>query len=186
MLDRLVAGDTLSFTTSVPDYTAADGWTLVYRLILRSGIGTIELSSTADSDDPDLHRIQAAAVTTAAWTPGTYSWSSWVEQGAERHSLSTGTVVIKADPATATGDLDLRSDARKALDDARTAFYAMATNPGVKRYSIGGRMMEFRDQADLVGYITRLEQQVAAEERAERLAKGYADPRRYSVRMGAV
>lgn len=184
MQDRLVAGDTLDFTTTVADYPADDGWTLVYRLVLRSGTGHIVLSSTADPDDASRHRIQAAAATTAGWTAGDYSWASWVEQGAERHSLSSGVCTILADPATATGTLDLRSDARRALDDARAAFYTMSAQPHVKRYSIGGRQMEFRDTADLAALIEMLEAEVAAEDRRERAAKGYADKRRYTVRMG--
>ena len=32
-LEKLVAGDTLDFTDTVPDYPPADGWTLKYRLI---------------------------------------------------------------------------------------------------------------------------------------------------------
>lgn len=184
MQDRLVAGDSLNFTTSVPDYTPADGWTLVYRLVPRSGSGAIQLTSAADPDDSTLHRIQAAAATTAGWAAGTYSWASWVEQGAERHSLSTGVCTILADPATATANLDLRSDAQRALDDARAAFYAMAAQPHVRRYRIAGREMEFRDTADLAALIDKLEREVAAEDRRERAAKGYADRRRYQVRIG--
>lgn len=184
MQDRLVAGDSLNFTTSVPDYTPADGWTLVYRLVPRSGSGAIQLTSVADSDDDTLHRIQVAAATTAGWTAGIYSWASWVEQGAERHSLSSGVCTILADPATATGDLDLRSDARRALDDARAAFYTMSANPGTRRYRIAGREMEFRDVAQILELIKKLEADVAAEDRLERMSKGYADKRRYVVRVG--
>lgn len=185
MLDRLVAGDTVSFTTAVPDYPASAGWTLVYHLVLRSGTGTITLTGTADSADPDLYRIQVPAATTASWTAGEYSWASWVEQGAERHSLSSGSVVVLANPATATGSLDLRSSARRALDDAKAAWYAMSANPGVKSYTIAGRSMTFRDPADLAALIEKLEVEVAREERADRAAKGYADRRRYTVRMTA-
>ena len=32
--DRLYAGDTLEFSTSVPDYPPSDGWALVYDMIL--------------------------------------------------------------------------------------------------------------------------------------------------------
>lgn len=185
MQDRLVAGDTLDFSTTVADYPADAGWTLVYRLVLRSGPGVIVLTGSPDPDDASRHRVQVAAATTAGWAPGAYSWASWVQQGAERHSLSTGVCTILADPATATGTLDLRSDARRALDDARLAFYTMAANPSVRRYRIAGREMEFRDQADIAKLIDKLEADVAAEERRERAAKGYADKRRYVVRIGA-
>ena len=181
MQDRLVAGDTLDFSTTVADYLASDGWTLVFRLVPRGSGSPIVLTSVADGD---AHRIQEGAATTAGWAAGTYSWASWVEKAGERYSLSSGTCTILANPATQTQNLDLRSDAKRALDDARAAFYTMSAQPQVKRYSIGGRQMEFRDIADLVAHIDKLERDVAAEERDERKAKGYADRRRYSVRIG--
>ena len=71
MLERLVLGDTLNYTTAVADYPASAGWALTYRLVPRSGAGTtIEFTSTADGD---LHRLQVSATTTAAWTAGTWS-----------------------------------------------------------------------------------------------------------------
>ena len=184
MQDRLTAGDTVNFTTSVADYPADEGWTLTYRLVLRSGSGAIELTSAQDGDDPSLHRIQVPAATTASWTAGTYSWASWVTQGAERYSLGTGTCTVLPDPSTQTGTFDTRTDARRALDDAKAAFYTMSAQPHVKRYSIGGRQMEFREAADIAALIDKLEAEVAREDRAERAAKGYADPRRYKVRIG--
>ncbi len=184
MQERLVAGDTLNFSTTVPDYTAADGWTLVYRLVARTGSGAIELTGAADGVDPSLYRVQVPAATTAGWTPGTYSWASWVQQGAERHSLSTGVITIAANPATQTGDLDLRSDAKRALDDAKAAFYAYT--PTQRRYRIAGREMEFNAVEDILRYIDALEKEVAREDRAAAMAKGYADRRKTFVRMAGV
>jgi len=182
MLERVIVGDTLNFTTSVANYTAADGWTLHYRLVPR-GTGTAyEFACAADSADPALHRAQVSVATTAAWTPGTYSWHSWVTKAAESYTFATGSVQLLANPRTSTSALDLRSEAQTALEAARAALAAWT--PTTRRYSIAGREMEFNSPADIVAVISYWEAEVAREENTARINKGQAGNRQVFVRLG--
>lgn len=179
MLERLVLGDTLNYTTAVADYPASAGWALTYRLVPRSGAGTaIEFTSTADGD---LHRLQVSATTTAAWTAGTYSWHSWVSLGVEKYTVATGAISLLADPRSSSGPLDLRTEAEIALADAKAALAAWT--PTTRSYTIAGRSMTFSTTAEIVPLIQYWEREVAKEKRAVALAKGGPDPRRVYVRM---
>ena len=161
MQPNLVAGDSLNFATITPGYSAADGWVLKYRLVPRSAGGAgIDITATAEGDD---HRVQVAALATESWAADTYGWAAWVEKATERYTVQSGQIVVTPNPRTAAPGLDSRSQARKALDDAKTAFAAWA--PTKKRYRIGDREMEFNTAAEIIKLITYWESKVAEEDR---------------------
>lgn len=179
MQERLTLGRTLNFATTVADYPASDGWTLKIALIPRAGGSVVTLTSAADGDD---HRFQVTAATTGAWTAGTYNWASWVEKAGEKYDVSQGVTDLLANPESATTGYDIRTQAQKALDDARAALAAWT--PTTKRYAINGREMEFSSKADIIAIIGYWEQQVAQEERAVAISKGLGDRRQIYLRLG--
>ena len=179
MLERLILGDTLDFTTTVDGYAASAGWVLKYRLIPRVSGTAIDITCTASGD---LHRAQVDATTTANWGAGVYAWHSWVEKGTEKYSVASGEIKLLPNPRTATAPFDLRTDAQVALDQAKAAFAAWT--PTTKSYSIGGRSMEFNSAADILPVIRYWESEVAKEANASNLAKGLASGRRVFVRLG--
>jgi enamine deaminase RidA (YjgF/YER057c/UK114 family) len=171
MQQTLVAGDSLNFSTSTPQYPASSGWVLKYRLVPRAaGASVINLVGTAEGAD---HRVQAAAAVTASWAAGDYGWSAWVEKAGEVYTVDSGQIVVTPDPRQVAVGTDLRSLARKALEDARAALAAW--NPTRRRYKIGEREMEFNGTADIIKLITYWQQQVDAEDqlagRAERVGR---------------
>jgi hypothetical protein len=76
-LERLIVGDTLSDTVTVPGYPASEGWTLKYRLIPRTSGAAITFGTTPDGD---AHVLLVAAAITAAWAAGEYNWAAYVER----------------------------------------------------------------------------------------------------------
>jgi hypothetical protein len=177
----LIAGDTLSFLTSTPGYLASNGWTLNYYLVRRTAAGSpIVLTGAAEGDD---HRITAAASVTANWVPDEYSWSARVEKAAEKYSIENlrGQLVVLQDPATAANGFDGRSQAEKALSDAKTALAAWS--PTTRRYKIGEREMEFSSKSDIVGIVSYWEVQVKRERVSKAMAEGRPDPRKTYVRL---
>lgn len=159
MQTDLVAGDSLSFLTAVPDYLASDGWVLKFRLVPRTATNApIELASVAEGDD---HRTQVSAATTANWAPDSYGWAAWVEKGAEKYTVKSGQIVVTPNPRTAAAGLDTRSLARKALDDAKAAFAAWS--PTKRRYRIGDREMEFSSTAEVLRVISYWQMEVNRE-----------------------
>ena len=195
MINRLYAGDTLAFGVNVPDYPPAQGWTLKMRFTPRFTTPTqtpIVLTATPGPVDVGGetfdYAIAVEPAVTADWKAGAYGWASWVEKSGARQVLEearyAGELSVLADPATAGAGTDMRSPARRALDDARAARadYLAGGRGGVAEYSIGDRRMKFRDAGDFVALISRLEIEVSREQRATELAAGRPDPRKTYVR----
>jgi hypothetical protein len=162
----LTAGDTLDFTTAVPDYLASAGWTLKYRLAPRVSGAAIDITSAADGDD---HRVTATAATTAAWAAGFYGWSAYVEKAAERYTVDTGELQIRAASATIAAGTDNRSHVRKMLDAVRAL---LEGKTDVVEYTINGRSMKKMSMAELRVLENQYSNAVASEDAAANLANG--------------
>lgn len=153
-----IAGNTLSFNQVVSDYLPADGWVLSYVLINESDKITITGSDNGDGS----HLVAATPVETASWNPGEYTWTSFVNDGTDRHTIETGTITIKPDPVSAT-TLDGRSAAKKWLDALLDARLILAeTGGGVVTVSMNGRTVTY-DKPGLHAEIARAKREVAAE-----------------------
>lgn len=193
--DRIIAGDTLEFGLDAPDFRPAAGWTLKYRLVPRFSTpvqAPITLTATPNGTIGGRtydYVVTATPATTAAWQPGEYGWARWVEKTGARQTLddleSNGRLTVVPDPATLAQGADMRSPARRALDDALAAYRDyMASKSTVAEYQIGDRRMTFRAPADFVQQIEMLRREVAREERIKRMAAGFPDPRQIYVRCG--
>jgi hypothetical protein len=184
-VQRLVAGDTLSFTTPAPTgadgtvYRPGDGWALAYRLVLRNTATAIALSATAEDDDT--FRIAVVAGTTAGWTPGLYDAAAWVTLGADTYTVEPAftEVEILRNPRTATG-FDGRTVAAKALADAEAALASLMSAShsasGVIEVAVGDRRTRYGSteeaRAGLVKSINFWQARVDAENARQRLAAG--------------
>lgn len=165
---RITAGDTIAWTRSLPDYPASAGWELHYRLI--NAAGKLDIVAVAAGDD---HAVNVAAATSAAWPAGTYTRVAHVIKGSERHTISTGEIVVDPDLAAAAAGADTRSDARVILDSLLANYrLAAASHAYVQSYEVNGRKMQFNDKAAWLSEINYWRQQVARETRARRRAEG--------------
>jgi hypothetical protein len=177
----VTAGDTVKWTRSLSDFSAADGWVLKYRLI--NAAGKIDITASASGAD---HLVDVAASTTDGWAAGTYTWQAYVEKAAERYTVGRGTMVIEPDlPAEAAG-YETRTTAKQILDELEAAYLTYSTNGQgpVQRYTIGGRELWFRSAADFIKQIEYWRSQVASEAASEALAQGLGNPRRLYARFG--
>ena len=202
---RIVAGDTVSQDVAAPKdtagetYPASAGWTLTYRLIPRLNTSAvITFDAVADGDN---YTLAVAAATTAGWTSGIYSVSAYVTLGAESFTVEPAfqQVEILQDPRTAVAGFDGRTQAQKALDDARQALadaQARAASigtggsavGGLVEYSIGERRFKYATAAEavssMIAAVDYWEKEVSREVRAEAIRRGMADPRKVYVRCG--
>lgn len=179
MQQELISGDSLNFVTQLPDFPATASWVLKFRLVPRTSSNpAISLTAAAEGAD---HRTTASATVTATWAPDAYTWTSWVEKGIEKYTVESGQITIRPDPRTVAAGYDGRSQAEKALADAKTAFAAWT--PTQRRYRIGDREMEFAAKAEIVGVVSFWGIQVKRERRAKALAEGRPDPRNTYVRL---
>jgi hypothetical protein len=181
-LARIIVGDSLDFSVSVPGYPASEGWTLKYRLIPRTSGSAITFVSTADGD---LHIVAVSAATTALWVAGPYNWAAYVEHTDLRSvTWQTGAITLAPNPRTSTAPLDLRSEAEIALAAAESAMASWT--PTTRSYTIGGRSMTFSSAAEIRPILDYWKAKVQRERRAARLAAGLPDPRKHLVRLGNV
>lgn len=178
-VSEIIAGDSLQFSTSVPDFPATGGYTLKYRLVPRVSGTAIVITAAASGDD---YAVDVAAATTAAWGAGEYSWHAYVELGSARFTVGTGQITIKPNPATMAAGTDTRTLAAKALDDLKAALAAWT--PTRKSYQIGDVAMTFNSTADIVGLIEFWSRQVQAEKTAAALAGSRLNPNKIYVRSG--
>jgi len=185
MIEELIAGDTLDFLDSVPEYPPADGWTLKYQVVPRFTTPTqAPITLTASTSGSD-YRVQEAAGITASWKPGAYTWARWVEKaGPIRQSLGNGQLEVKTDPAAAVQGYDGRSHARKMLDAINAAMEAFSI--GVKQYTIGSRSMTKQDIPELLTLRDRYRAEVANEDAAAKVAAGLPNPRNVGLRFNRV
>jgi hypothetical protein len=174
-----VAGDTLTWTTSLSDYPASSGWVLTWRLVPASGIARSIVCTASGAD----HLATAAAATTAAWVAGRYALIGSVAKGAERYTVEQGAITITADLANAV-TLDTRSSARKALEAADLALETYGAKAYLQQLAVGDRSKTFRSPAEFLAWRSRLQAEVAREENAERMANGGANRNRLFVRFG--
>lgn len=182
MQQTLIAGDTLSFGTDVPEYLPADGWTLTYRLIPRTSGAVITITASTGTGDYD-YDIAVPAATTAGWAAGEYSWAAYVELSGQRYTVDKGTLTVKPDVGAVTS-YDGRTHARRTLDAIEAAIEGRATNAQLDEYSIAGRTLRYIGHADLLAFRSQYQIEVQREEDAERAAAGLASRRRYYVRFG--
>ena len=175
MLSRFAIGGNLEFTKTLAAYPASAGWVLSYRLVLKSGTGHLSFEASADGDD---HAVSVPAATTAAWTPGAYTWFAWVTLGTDTHNVDQGETTLLPNPRTATGTLDLRSDAQIALGNVRATIRGTAS-ANVLMYSIQGRQLQHHSITSLLQLESKLARDV---QREQQLLTG-RNPRRLVARV---
>lgn len=171
----ITAGDTLDFTTSVPEYLASDGWTLKYRLAPRAAGTAIDITATPDGADYD---VQVAAATTIGWATGWYTWTAFVEKAAERYTVDRGQLEIRAASTTLAAGVDNRTHARKVLDAIEAVLESRAT-VDQQEYAIAGRSLK-RMAIDELMRFRRIYQ---SEVKAEELAAGIGTVKTLQVRL---
>ncbi|HEX7955677.1 MAG TPA: hypothetical protein VF508_01975 [Pyrinomonadaceae bacterium] len=111
---RFVAGETLRWTKSLADFSAADGWQLDYHFRSAAGVG-FDAAATADGSS---WAVTVAAATTTPLGAGDLTWQAWVSKAGEKYLVDDGTSVVEASLATASAEtaVDTRSRAKRILD----------------------------------------------------------------------
>lgn len=179
MQQLLIAGDTLDFDVSIPDYPAIAGYTLKYRLVPRAAGTPITITAAANGAD---YSVTVAPSTTSGWAAGEYSWSSWVEKTGARYTQEQGQITIQADPSAIAAGTDTRSEAAIALEAIRAVIANRATLDQ-QEYTIGGRSLKRTPMADLIMLLRHFEAEVAREEADARAARGLPRNNKLLVRF---
>lgn len=178
---RIVAGDSLHWQIELPDYLPADGWVLKYHAV--NAAANFNIVSTASAA---VHDVAVTAITTAAYTAGSYTFTAYVDGPAsQRITLYSRSLEVAPNLATATG-IDARGPARQILDALQTLYRTHITSGRalIGEYDIAGRRMKFLSTADLLAQISYWQQEAAREDAALAQAQGLSGRRRVLVRFG--
>jgi hypothetical protein len=165
-----VAGDTVEWEKSLADYPASE-WTLTYYFWNES-----KDFSVVASADGDNYQITIPAATSEDYTAGTYNWKAIVSQGSEetleRHTVASGQIIIRHNPAAGEGSgIDSRSAVKIALD-AIEAVIAGRASKDQESYSIAGRSLSRTPMADLIMLRTHYAKLYAKEQQEDRIEQG--------------
>lgn len=173
--DSFRAGDSVSWTVSLPAFPASAGWAVLYRLLTPAGVAS-DITTTADGDD---HVVTLSASDTSHWAAGTGTLVCIATKGAERKTVDSKTVTLLPDLGH-VGTFDGRSRNQKALDDleAALATYAADGKGHVAEYLVAGRTMKFRTVEEIQALIAHYRRQVVKERAALALLNGEPPPGR--------
>jgi hypothetical protein len=178
----IVAGDTFRAVVAVPEYPASAGWVLHYRLAPLLAAGAVIVLQAVVVNGQ--YTLAATPVETAAWAPGGYSWTSWVELGGDVHSVASGQVQIRPDPRTVAPGYDNRTPARAALDAANAAMASYGSKAYLQSISVAGKTMSFQSPERFMAWRSALQSEVAREEAAGGTTTAPGAGRRFLVRVG--
>lgn len=172
------AGDSTSWSESLPDYLPADGWSLNLRLLWSSGGANIPTTPSGDE-----YAVSLTGTETANWPAGPATLVSQAVKGADKITLGSQAVTILPDLMTSASH-DGRSANRKALEAAEAALAAYLTGGQamVEEYEIAGRRMKFRSADEITKLINFYKPLVAKENAALALLQGGGAPGRVYYR----
>ena len=173
--DTFRAGDSVSWTVSLPAFPASAGWAVVFRVLFPAGVA-VDIPTTAEGDD---HVATRSASDTASWPAGSATLVCLATKAGERKTVGSKTVTILPDLAV-IGTFDGRSRNQKALDDleAGLAAYAAAGQGHVAEYQVAGRVMKFRTVEEIQALIAHYRRLVVKERAALALLNGEPPPGR--------
>lgn len=173
------AGDLLSWSKSLADYPANDGWVLSYTLINASSKITI----TASASGAD-HLVSVAAATTGSYSAGGYTWMARVTKGTEVYTIGQGSITVLPNLAALT-TYDGRSHAKIMLEAIEAAIQGRASATQL-RMSINNRSIEYLSPTELIKWLSFYRAEVAKEAQAETLRRTGVNPRNIGVRFHRV
>jgi hypothetical protein len=167
------AGDSLSWTRSLSDYTIADGWSLVYYF-RGYNLSTLDLTSTTSGT---LHLVSITAAQSTTLTPGTYTVGGFAVKSGERVQIYSGQIVVTANLATLEAGADTRSHAKRTLENIEAVIEGRASS-SVLNSTVNGTSLQRIPVADLLKLRDYYAQKVLGEERALAAAQGRSTDRR--------
>lgn len=175
--DTIYAGDSLSWTEAAGEYPAPV-WTMRYAI---RGASKLDLVSTPDGTD---HKFSVGAWATRNLQPGFYTWQSFVTDGTgARHTVSTGSLTVRANLAVQDAGFDGRSHAQKVLDAIEATMEGRATQAQAAM-QINNRQIQYLKPEELIKWRSFYQREVARERTAEKVAGGQESGKRILTRFG--
>lgn len=173
------SGDFVTWTKSLPDTPANDGWSLAYTLM--NAAAKISITTTPSGA---LFLVSVSAAASAAYTAGTYGWMARVTKATEVYTVGEGTMEVLPNLAALTV-LDTRSVYQQILDAIEAAMQGRASSLQLSM-EIMGRKLEYMSALDMIRWHGYYKSLVAQEAQAATLAQTGINTNRIGVRLKRV
>ncbi len=118
------AGDTFELRIRSSNYPPIDGWMMV--LAGRGGSTAIDIASITNEGGDFV--LTQTADNTASWAPGNYLITVYAIKDTERHRIFEGLMEITRDMPEVSAPVDLRTPARRILDNYMAVAEGRASN----------------------------------------------------------
>lgn len=174
----ITAGLNAQWKLSYPDYLYSDSWVLTVYLL---GNGTQYTIVGTDNGD-GYHLFTKLASETASYIEGLYSYTIVAVKSTSKVPLESGHITIKPNFITATGGLETRSDTKIILDNL-TNVVKQLSKMTTTEVTIDGVTYKRSSLNELIKTLNYYKSLYAQEQRAEKLANGFADPNKVFVRF---
>lgn len=172
----ITAGDTITWSRSLPDYPASGGWVLHYALRGATAIDIIAAASGAD------HLVAVAPAASAGYADGLYTMQGYVTNGSARYTIYSGPITIRPDLAASSTAYDGRSHVKKVLDAIESVIEGRATK-GDQQLTIDGTTLVKMTAVELLALRTRYQGEYRKELQAARVAQGKNSGRKIVTRF---
>lgn len=179
-MKKIIAGDSINWVDSFPNFLPYDGWALKARLTPRNPTAAILVIDAVVENDQ--FKIVANATATATLSAGLYNLVKWVERDDDRHTVEHSTIEVLPNPATMAPGGDTRSHAAKMVDMIQAVLEGRASK-SVQEYKIADREMKYIPIPELIVLLDKYKALLAAENRANSVNKGARLGRKIQVRF---
>lgn len=181
---NLIVGDSASWTDD--PFIDANGkryesgtYTLKYEL--RGGGVAVSITAAANGTG---WKTTLPTTVSATLVAGLYFWAAVLTATGERITIAHGEFNALADITTAGAAYDGRSQAEIALGVAENALATFKSSQGrIRKYTIGGRSMEFGAVSEILEVISYWRTRIANEHVSKQIADGLGNPKNLYVRF---
>jgi len=172
----ITAGDTITWSRSLPDYPASGGWVLTYALRGPAAINIVAVASGSD------HLVSVPSAVSSLYLAGLYAVQGYVTNGTDRVTIFSGPVTIKPDLVTAVAGYDGRSHVKKTLDSIEAVIEGRA-GKGDQELTIDGTRLVKMTATELLELRARYKNEYRKELQAGRVAQGKNSGRKIVTRF---
>ena len=192
--DSFVAGDTVQWTESIPDFSS-DDWEMEVTFVPADATEGAAIQIASDGGSPLITKNSNGSYTgkldataSALFAAGTtYHWQKVMRDGTDRHSQPGGRIFARSSLnvlKVAGGTHDVRSTVKQTLDQIRARIQGRSLLDQ-NSMSIGTRAVSRMDMGELIKWEAVFAARYENEVRKERVGRGLQTSRSIKVRFPA-
>lgn len=174
----ITAGLNFSFKRLYDNYKPEDSW--VATMYIYSNGVNIPIAATDNSDS--YHLFSKVASETSAYVAGSYSYNTFVVNGINKWCVEFGQITIEPNIILATGGIDVRSHAKKMIDNLDKVFESLSKTTTTE-VTVEGVTYKRSSLNELIKTYNYFKNIYSQELRKDQMAQGLADPFKKYVRF---